>query len=326
VLRRGSGNLAPRYAEFAEALLSIGRLAEAEAFLAIAMDRFPQDSRLAICHARVADAGQDRAEALRRWQDLSAGLPKDPEVAQGLNRAIYQLELARADAYGAEAAAQAPSSDASEEAEFASRELLLKFESLGESCELGFVQRHFKAEPLGLLRWAGVPFETLLDGLQSGFAGLGDAKQTILYLDPISDEYRTFDRRYCINMHAFIRKDLANQEKTYELLRARLQFLKDKLLADLQSSEKIFVHVSGRELDPREIDALRAALSRYGKNTLLCVRPRHGNRAPGQVDMIGDGLLAGWVDRLGYDGKRWDISFDCWLALCQKAAGLSDKT
>jgi hypothetical protein len=237
------------------------------------------------------------------------------------------MELARADASGAavETVSQAPFTDGSAEAKCNPRELLFKFESLGESCELGFVQRHFKAEPLGLLRWAGIPFESLLAGLQSGFAGLGAPEQTQLYLDPTSDEYRTFDRRYCINMHAFLRKDLANQEKTYELLRRRLAFLGEKLITDLQSGEKIFVYVSGRELGRGEIDTLHAALCRFRKNTLLYVRPGHGTFLSGQVEMIGDGLLAGWIDRLGYDGKRWDISFDGWLALCHEAAQLSGK-
>ena len=36
---------------------------------------------------------------------------------------------------------------------FADAELFLQFESLGHDCEFGFVQRHFNADPHGLLRW-----------------------------------------------------------------------------------------------------------------------------------------------------------------------------
>ena len=32
--------------------------------------------------------------------------------------------------------------------------LLNSFESLGDNCEFGFVQRKFGTEPAGLLRWA----------------------------------------------------------------------------------------------------------------------------------------------------------------------------
>ena len=40
-------------------------------------------------------------------------------------------------------------------------EMLLEFESLGDNCEFGLVQRHFGAEPISLLRFAG--FEILIE-------------------------------------------------------------------------------------------------------------------------------------------------------------------
>ena len=126
-------------------------------------------------------------------------------------------------------------------------------------------------------------------------------------------------------MHAFVHKDLTSQANTYEMLLRRLRFLKDKLIADLQSRDKIFVYAGDRQLERSELFALHAAVCGYGSNTLLCVCPRRGNQVPGHVEIIADGLLAGCIDRLGYDGKRWDVSFDCWLELCQQAIRASGK-
>ena len=45
------------------------------------------------------------------------------------------------------------------------RELVLHFESIGDNCELGLVQRRAGAEPLGLLRFAGAPLRSFLRAL-----------------------------------------------------------------------------------------------------------------------------------------------------------------
>lgn len=55
-------------------------------------------------------------------------------------------------------------------------EILGQFESLGDNCEFGLVQRIGGIEPLGLLRFAGfhIPVEyrlnRLLDALERGFS------------------------------------------------------------------------------------------------------------------------------------------------------------
>ncbi len=49
--------------------------------------------------------------------------------------------------------------------------MLEKLQSLGENCELGFVQRAAGAEPLGLFRWANTPLPNLLAALEASFEG-----------------------------------------------------------------------------------------------------------------------------------------------------------
>ncbi len=59
-------------------------------------------------------------------------------------------------------------------------DLLRGFESLGHNCEFGVVQRHFGAEPLGLLRFSGITLPDLLTGLACGFAGAGQQLEVLL--------------------------------------------------------------------------------------------------------------------------------------------------
>ena len=53
--------------------------------------------------------------------------------------------------------------------------LMLDFESLGENCEFGLVQRRCGIEPLGLLRFSSTPLPPLLHALRERFAGMGAA-------------------------------------------------------------------------------------------------------------------------------------------------------
>ena len=54
------------------------------------------------------------------------------------------------------------------------RNLALQFESLGDNCELGLVQRRAGVEPLGLLRFAGAPLRRLITALDARFEGIDD--------------------------------------------------------------------------------------------------------------------------------------------------------
>ncbi|HEX2941395.1 MAG TPA: hypothetical protein VHO91_10130 [Rhodopila sp.] len=74
-------------------------------------------------------------------------------------------------------------------------DILFAFESLGDNCEFGLVQRYHGIEPLGLLRLAGfnVPFEARLakrtHALRLGFDGLG-APDTIGHFRPRTEHHR----------------------------------------------------------------------------------------------------------------------------------------
>ena len=54
------------------------------------------------------------------------------------------------------------------------RDVALSFTSLGFNCEFGFVQRQMGAEPIDLLRFAGIPLIRLIYGIDAEFAGLDE--------------------------------------------------------------------------------------------------------------------------------------------------------
>jgi hypothetical protein len=51
-------------------------------------------------------------------------------------------------------------------------ELALRFESLGQGCQFGQIQRQMGAEPLNLLRFVDTVTSSLVDGLVGGFTGI----------------------------------------------------------------------------------------------------------------------------------------------------------
>lgn len=325
------------YAGLGAALGKANRFAEADALLAGAVARFPQDVNVAANYAWIAVSRGDWQEAIRRCEAANARFPDHPAVKESWRHTLWHATLAAADEQAAvregtgrsalhlarsgipPLAEDIVAAERYGDADLSAQELLMNFESLGENCELGFVQRHFGAEPLGLIRWAGIPLAKLIRGLEDSFAGVGTAANTVMYVDPNIREYRIADKSYDLTMHTFIVENKENEQILFEKICRRARYLREKLLDDLTSGEKIFVFQSDNDLSSHAVGRLHAALRHYGDNTLLVVQAKSATRRAGEVEILGDGLFAGYLDKLGYDGERWDISFDLWLAICRTA-------
>lgn len=202
-------------------------------------------------------------------------------------------------------------------------QFMQRFESLGDNCEFGLVQRRCGAEPLGLLRFANLELRQLLQGLESGFAGLGERKGLEFWLsDGARREYVIRDRRYALVFHTFLYEGEITEEELLEKQSRRLEFLVRKLLQDLENGEKIFVCKRNVPLMESEILALHAALNRFGKNTLLWVVPADSDHAAGGLDQILPGLLRGYVDRFAPYENAHDLLLEPWLSVCVNAVKL----
>jgi len=310
------------FAGLGAALKALGRFDEAEAVLIEGMDRFPDDRNVAINHAQIAVSAADWSEAIRRWSVMRTKWPDDTQIRTGLSEASMQAKLASADAAAGFVHDVTVHSHDAPDDETGARELMMCFESIGENCELAFVQRHFEAEPLGLFRWAGISYDRLVEALANGFSGIGAGENTILSVNPNNREYYTHDSRYGMSLHSFILEgDVAADVVKMKLCR-RIAYLKDKLARDLQDASKIFVFNTALPLSDSDLRRLHAGLCQHRPVSLLHVAP-HSDPAPGAVTQIDTRLWRGSLGRTGFNGRIWDIEFDTWLMICRTTVRLN---
>jgi hypothetical protein len=127
-------------------------------------------------------------------------------------------------------------------------------------------------------------------------------------------------------MRAFVYEDEMPFERMWQQALRRLGFLKRKLIADLESGGKIFVYrLTGRNLDPPELERLHRAVRLYGDNTLLYVRYADTAHPNGTVKLAAPGLMIGYIDRfkMGPDGQlSASPPSASWLAICKNAYAL----
>ncbi len=204
-------------------------------------------------------------------------------------------------------------------------ELMLQFESLGDNCEFGLVQRHFGAEPLGLLRFAGfhIPVEkrlpALLNALEARFEGLGQPGTIRIDIEGPNEEYIVRETAYDLMYHTFITRKEISIDQVRKMEEKRLSLLRRKFEDDLRNPRQILVWKSnaGNSLD--EMRSLYNALSSLGSHVLLWVARATGNRSPGEVHVIEGALLQGYVDRFAPYANATDISYQSWFSVCRRA-------
>jgi hypothetical protein len=308
------------YAGVVRLLLRLGRLDEADGFVIEACKRFPADVRLMRLAARVAMVRQDWRTALCRWDKFLASHPDNRAALEERGAALAELQTvsARAGVTDTDDAGDALVAVGRVEDPEA-HDLLIGFESLGRNCEFGLVQRRFGAEPLGLLRWAGVSPATLLDLLESRFEGIGEPDNTRLHRAP-GGEYWIRDLRFNLRFHTFIFSPVADIDGFIARHAARLRYLRDKLIADLDEGTKIFVYKTADLQSEADVERILGAIRRYGDNWLLCVEQAGTPGGAGSVRDCGGGLLTGGLSIVNpLPHNRWDIAFEEWLSLCRAA-------
>jgi capsular polysaccharide biosynthesis protein len=199
-------------------------------------------------------------------------------------------------------------------------ELVVAFESLGDNCEFGLVQRWAGAEPLGLLRFAGITLDRLLQGLKEEFSGVGTADTLEIYLaGEAPREYMVHETSLDIKYHTNITEAQIGPEELRQREARRLGFLRRKMLADLASGEKIWVWREMTAADAERLRPLVKLLRRFGPNTLLWVVAADEGHAPGTLERLDEGFLKGYVERLAAYADATDISPESWYVMLEKA-------
>jgi hypothetical protein len=197
------------------------------------------------------------------------------------------------------------------------RELVLRFESVGDNCELGLVQRRAGAEPLGLLRFAGAPLRAFLRALANRFDGIADP--AAIRVQAENGEYMVKLTRYDFYYHAHMKTDETTPEALHAQQGRTVRFLAGKLIDDLEHPTKILVFRQNEPVSAADIVDLRIALAAYGPNTLLWVQEACAGHPPGTVAVADERLMIGYVKRLAPREDVPDLDLDSWLSVLRKA-------
>jgi hypothetical protein len=199
-----------------------------------------------------------------------------------------------------------------------------QFESLGDNCEFGLVQRRCGAEPLGLLRFSNTELPQLLRGLNVQFSDFGDPKDLDFVLDNGErPEYVVKEKRYGLVYHTFRYKGEVDKDKLVAAEPHRLRFLVRKLIEDLSSANKIFVVKRNRSLTLHEILPLYRVLNSFGSNYLLWVVPIEGKVSSGSVESVLPGLFRGFIERFAPPENAHDLALGQWIEICLNAFEMS---
>ncbi len=201
------------------------------------------------------------------------------------------------------------------------RELVLKFESVGDNCEFGLVQRLVGAEPLGLLRFAGAPLRNLVRALAARFAYIAEPRH--VRIQPENGEYMVKLTKYDFTYHAHVKIGEMAPDDLHKQQCRTAGFLARKLIDDLENPTKILVFRQNEALSAGDLVDLRMALSAYGPSILLWVQQACPGHPPGSVEMVDDRLLVGYVRRLARRETVPDLDLESWLAVLRRAYAMS---
>jgi len=251
-----------------------------------------------------------------------SGVPDHRELALAFELVTFYREAEPGTATAAVPAVAARASGDSSVDGLPLHELMMQFESLGENCEFGLVQRRCGAEPLGLLRFASAPLPVLLAGLRARFEGIGEPDEIDIQVSENQQEYLVVDKRFGFLYHPWVLVGEADPEEIRQRETKRLPFLRRKLLEDLDEARKIFVYRGMRQQPQVLIMRLVEALRVYGPAELLWVTLHDSEHPPGTVEAVAPGLLKGYIDRFAPGENAHALSLECWIALCRNALAL----
>lgn len=305
------------------ALREAGYLDEAVERMRAAVLTCPENPEVAVQLALALSAQRDWPAALPVWASLKERNAQHPGVRFGIARALPQAVVDQAIAAlpGSGAAPfEIPAILSREEPDpnphrRGLKELLSRFESLGDTCEFGIVQRRFAAEPVSLLRWVGTPPHLLTAALNARFAGVGEPEHT--RIDVTLGEYTTADRRYHMAGHTFTPPSSEPIESFAPKQYRRMQYLRRNLIDDLTAAEKIFVYKAHDGISEDQLAALFEAMRSYAETIVLfCVRLADPDHPAGTLERRDPGLFVGYLDKF----SNVDTSFDLWIDLCRRVA------
>jgi hypothetical protein len=192
------------------------------------------------------------------------------------------------------------------------------FESLGDGCEFGNVQRFCGIEPLGLLRFASLPYPALIRLLDSGFSNLPTSPAGFRLLPHRQDREWWIAIDECgMYYHTGHRIGAAGERNLRQNEAIKIQFLKRKILEELAEPQVIFV----RRDPERSLEDIRHAyrrLTAFGPQDLLWISRAPAPEMEGDIELLEPGLVRGFIGDTGRNAAPPPAALATWLTLAEK--------
>lgn len=199
---------------------------------------------------------------------------------------------------------------------------LSAFQSLGDNCEFGLVQRYVGCEPLGLFRFTTAPLDEVVRALDSDLEGYGGEGDLSIFVGPY-DFLCCASRRYGFH---YSTGELAGTIDPAVLIAReyrKVAYLRRRLLEDLAAGEKIFVRKGPPEERFEAFATLARAVRRHGACPVLRVVQAESEAQAGTVRRCSEGVLEGYVRRFSpYEGGM-QIELEPWIDLARNAEWLA---
>lgn len=205
-----------------------------------------------------------------------------------------------------------------------------KFQSLGQDCEFGLVQRQCEAEPLGLFRWSNIRLHGVIQCLRSGFSEIAGEEKLHVY-PCATGEYHTEYKSLDMITHTLMRAD---QNPDVDAVRhkeaARLKMLARLFREDLEDGEKVFVLLRKyAPLDDSEVLPVISLMRRYNPNVAMLwvtVAGPDERHLVGQCEIVGNNLVKGYLDKFSGWNDDWStLSIGCWKDILVSALQALDR-
>jgi hypothetical protein len=199
--------------------------------------------------------------------------------------------------------------------------VLQRFESLGDNCEFGFVQRANGYEDGGLLRWSISPLDKLVQCLETNFTDLflfenlqpsapdmvRDTATGMLF----HTKMRSIDGQFVFDEAA--RREIYTEEKK------KMDHLLEKFRRRMRQPGMICVYKRNSGVGDAEAKRLQQSLTKLGQGILLQVRSTDNQAKWGTVEHSPLGFLVGFIDRFAPYSNADQISIDLWNELLPRA-------
>ena len=201
------------------------------------------------------------------------------------------------------------------------RRLLYQFENLGKDCSVGGLQRAYGAEPLGLLRFAGIGVDAVINAMKDRFRGVGSAEFTRLEPSDTREYYST-DTRYGMSSHTFIYEGDVEFDRFFQQQCKKIEFLAQNIMEKLQEGDRIFViHAIPEAIPDTKLRDLLRAMRSIGSAPLLYLQAASDTRPLGSLAMRDDGIMEGYVLQIQGVESTAEIR-ESWLTVCRKAQAM----